>query len=186
MINSDVDSKSDKRRIRNFRLMKTLWLIRHAKSSWNLPELHDSLRPLNERGYRDAHEMASRLNKSDAKPDLIISSFAVRAYSTAVIFARELGYDTGKILLTDRLYETSAQEYFKFVIGLPESAGNVAVFGHNPSISLAVNLLSDTEAFDMPTCCIAELKFKVTRWDQCDTTSGKLEMLDYPKNISQG
>lgn len=169
-------------RIRNFRHMKNLWLIRHAKSSWNLPELHDSLRPLNERGYHDAHEMSSRLKKLHAAPDLIVSSFAIRAYSTAVIFAKHLGYDTEKIRLTNELYETSPQHYFKLVTSLPESVDNVFLFGHNPSVSLTVGLLSDTEPFDMPTCCIVHLKFKVTRWDQCDTTSGKLEMLDYPKN----
>lgn len=162
--------------------MKTLWLIRHAKSSWNLPELHDSLRPLNDRGYRDAHEMSSRLKKTGATPDLIVSSFAIRAYTTAVIFARHVGYATEKIRLTDELYETSAHRYFNLITSLHESVDTVFVFGHNPSISMTAGLLADTEPFDMPTCCIARLKFNVTRWDQCDTTTGKLEMLDYPKN----
>jgi phosphohistidine phosphatase len=162
--------------------MKTLWLVRHAKSSWNLPELHDSLRPLNERGYRDAHEMSARLKKTGAAPDLIVSSFAIRAYTTAVIFANQLGYKTEKILLTDELYETSPQRYFNLITSLPESVNAVFVFGHNPSVSATAGLLSDTEPFDMPTCCIAHLKFNVTRWDQCNTATGKLELLDYPKN----
>ncbi len=162
--------------------MKSLWLIRHAKSSWTLTDLHDSYRPLNERGYRDAQEMSLRLKKAGVKPDLIVSSHGVRALSTALIFARQLGYAQSAIRIVERLYESTTTEYMKTIGEFPNEVNTVLLFGHNPTISDTVNLLTGAEGMALPTTGIAKIVFKHSTWMECADQSGKLELLDYPKN----
>lgn len=165
--------------------MKSLWLIRHAKSSWSLNDLHDSLRPLNERGYRDAENMSARLKSSGTQPDLIVTSFAVRAYSTAVIFARQFGYATQNIKIVDRLYESTTNDYLKTISELSDKASTVFLFGHNPVISNTVAVLSGSEGIELPTTGIARIAFKHDTWKLCSERSGKLEVFDYPKSGNQ-
>ena len=88
--------------------MKTLFLIRHAKSSWDDTALPDKDRPLNDRGKRDAPKMGKRLAKRDVKPDLILSSPAKRALTTAEIIAKKLDYKLKDIVVDDRLYAGAA------------------------------------------------------------------------------
>ena len=95
--------------------MKTLLLIRHAKSDWTFPGLADIDRPLNERGYRDAPLVADELIKTKHIPDLIITSPAVRAATTAMIMARKFEYDPATIQLEKRLYETTPKEYMRIL-----------------------------------------------------------------------
>lgn len=162
--------------------MKSLWLIRHAKSSWNLDDLDDSLRPLNDRGYRDAIDMSARLKKPGIKPDLIVSSYGIRALSTAVIFAKQLGYHPEKIRIVDRLYESTTGEYQKTIGEFPESASTVFLFGHNPTISTVAAILSGTQGIEMPTTGMVQIVFGNSTWKECSQNPGKLELFDYPKS----
>jgi len=165
--------------------MKSLWLIRHAKSSWSLNDLNDSLRPLNERGYRDAMNVSARLKSSGVLPDLMVTSFAVRAYTTAVIFAKQFNYPTQQIQIVDRLYESSTADYLKTISELPDQTATVFLFGHNPIISDTVAVLSGAEGIELPTTGIAKIAFKRDTWRLCSDHSGKLEVFDYPKNGTQ-
>ncbi|HTF04765.1 MAG TPA: histidine phosphatase family protein [Bacteroidia bacterium] len=162
--------------------MKNLWLIRHAKSSWGHVDLHDSFRPLNERGYRDAQEMCARIKKSGVSPDLFVSSFAIRAYSTAVIFAHGMKYPQGNIRLTEQFYESTAANYVKVIQALPDQAETIFLFGHNPTISQALELLAGLEHQELPTSGAAHIVFNKDSWAECAARSGKLVLLDYPKN----
>src|SRR4051812_22854209 len=117
--------------------MKIIYLIRHAKSSWDLNDLPDIDRSLNERGFRDAHLMGGKLSEKGVNPDLIISSPAVRAITTALIIARKIHYPEDKIILRKSLYETSSAEYLKEIAQLKESINSVMLFGHNPIITEA-------------------------------------------------
>lgn len=164
-------------------MSKNLWLIRHAKSSWNQGEIHDSFRPLNERGYRDAQDMAIRLKKASVVPDLIISSHAIRAYSTAMIFAHVLKYPEGNIRIIPKLYASNPASYLNVIQNLPDQYHHVFLFAHNPTISQTMELLGGLEHQELPTTGIAHIAFgNCATWADCAERSGKLMLLDYPKN----
>ncbi|RMD75414.1 MAG: hypothetical protein D6818_01735, partial [Bacteroidetes bacterium] len=112
--------------------MKHLYLIRHAKSSWDYPELRDIERSLNKRGRRDAPFMASLLHGKGVRPDLLLSSPATRAYSTAVYFAEALGYPVEQIRVEPVIYHGGEDDILALVRGLDDQLGTVLLFGHNP------------------------------------------------------
>src|SRR5450631_3680242 len=114
--------------------MKTLILVRHAKSSWEDAALPDKERPLNERGKRDAPDMGKRLAKRDVKPELILSSPARRAFATAKIIAKSLGYKLKNIVVDDRLYPGAADEILNSIHRLDKQLDRVMIVGHNPAL----------------------------------------------------
>lgn len=163
--------------------MKTLFLVRHAKSSWENFRLSDSDRPLNEQGERDAPRMGKRLASRGVKPDVLISSPALRAHSTAIKIAAEIGYPEEDI-------QTKAKLYFEGISGMLDiirslnSAVNVAMlFGHNPTMTQAVNSLAQAAIGNVPTCGIAEIQFDVESWQDVDEVLGTMQLFDYPKRI---
>ena len=115
--------------------MKTLFLVRHAKSSRDEPALQDKDRPLNDRGKRDAPKTGVRLAKRDVKPDLILSSPATRAFKTAKIIAKELDYNLKDIVLDERLYAVGVDDLLDVVRGLGDKLERVMVVGHNPELT---------------------------------------------------
>jgi phosphohistidine phosphatase len=157
--------------------MKTLYLIRHAKSDWDNPLLRDIERPLNNRGYADANTMARRLKT----PDLIISSPAVRALSTALIFARHVNYEVNSICIKQELYDTSVKDYLTVIKNIPDTVETVFLFAHNPIISNTAESLSKGLPNEMPTCSIAGISFAVDSWSSVKHKSGDLILFDYPK-----
>ena len=171
-----------------FCLLKTLYLVRHAKSSWNIPGLGDIDRPLNERGYSDAHEMAKRIRKKNSSQgagssgNIIISSPAIRAVSTALIFARTFSIDPSRVHLHPLLYDTSSKHYQSVIASLQDEFNNAFVFGHNPVITETANLLGGTELVDMATCGIVGIEFDVLTWKQAAEADGQLIFYDFPKN----
>lgn len=158
--------------------MKTLYLIRHAKSDWNNSLLRDIERPLNNRGYADANVMGARLKT----PDLIISSPAVRALSTALIFARHVKYNANNISIKQELYETSVKEYLSVIKHFPDTAETAFLFAHNPTISDTAEALTKAGIpNEMPTCGIAGISFNSDSWSSIKQKSGELLLFDYPK-----
>jgi phosphohistidine phosphatase len=128
--------------------MKTLFLVRHAKSSRDDPSLPDRVRPLDDRGRLDAPKMGKRLAKRDAKPDLLLSSPALRALTTAQLIAEEIGYKRKDIVVDDRLYASSADDLLAVIRALDKKLNRVMLFGHNPEFTdLAHWLSSDTKAW---------------------------------------
>jgi phosphohistidine phosphatase len=160
--------------------MKTLFLIRHAKSSWDDPALSDEERPLNDRGRRDAPRMGERLAKRDVKPDLILSSPAVRALSTAEILAKKLDYRRKDIVVTERLYAVDADELLDVIHHLADRVERVMLFGHNPELTELAHRLSG-EITHMPTCAVAEFTFDAKSWSKIGTLKPAEVRLDYPK-----
>jgi phosphohistidine phosphatase len=163
-------------------MSKNLWLIRHAKSSWSHGELQDNFRPLNERGYRDAQEMSARMKKNEIMPDLIICSPAIRAYSTAMIFADVLKYPHGEMRIIKKLYGAATTDYLSAINALPDQYNTVFLFAHNPTISQTMELLAGLEHQELPTCGVAHIQFAHESWAACAAHSGKLMLLDYPKS----
>jgi phosphohistidine phosphatase len=143
--------------------MKTLFLVRHAKSSRDDPGLSDQERPLNDRGFRDAPKMGARLAKRDVKPDLILSSPAVRARTTAELMARKLGYKVKDIVLDERLYSAAPDDVLDVIHELGDKPKCVMVFGHNPELGQLVSRLSRKDT-DMPTCAVAEFSYDIKSW----------------------
>lgn len=162
--------------------MKTLLLIRHAKSSWADLGQKDFDRPLNERGKKDAPEMAKRIKERGVKPDLIVSSPARRAKKTARYFAEEFGIDKEDIFLADRLYETATNDYQDVVGSLPDKHNVVLLFAHNPTLTSFANMLSNIRIDDMPTCSVFAVSIDCTRWKDFANSPKRFLFFDYPKN----
>jgi phosphohistidine phosphatase len=143
--------------------MKTLYLVRHAKSSRDDPAIADRDRPLNDRGERDADAMGRRLAGRGVKPERLLSSPARRALATAKRFADGLGVARAAIVLDDRLYASSAGELLAVIQALDDRWHSAMLFGHNPETSELAGRLSG-RFVDLPTCAVVELRFDTTRW----------------------
>jgi len=164
--------------------MKTLYLLRHAKSSWSFDELSDQERPLNDRGRDDAPAMGQALAKRRICPDLIISSPAVRALSTAVLVAREMQYPHDKIVVEPGIYGTDVDGLVDIIHGLPDSADSVLLVGHNPTITETANALSPTSFNEMPTAAVVCLRFSCSTWEDVSKPNAEFYFYDYPRNVS--
>jgi len=143
--------------------MKTLFLIRHAKSSWDDTALPDKDRPLGDRSRRDAPKMGKRLAKRDVKPDLILSSPARRALTTAEIVAKKLDYKLKDIVVDDRLYAGAVHDLLNVIHKVGDKLERVMLFGHNPELTELAHRLS-SEITHMPTCAVAEFTFNAMSW----------------------
>lgn len=162
--------------------MLRLTLIRHAKSAWDDPALSDFERPLNPRGQRDAPVMAQRLLNMRRLPDRLVSSPALRALSTARVFAKALGVQADAIELEPRIYEASRKALADIVRALEPGARHVALFGHNPGFSELARWLATCPFTEMPTCAIAQLELQIGAWDELGAGCGKLANYLYPKD----
>jgi phosphohistidine phosphatase len=163
--------------------MKRLTLVRHAKSDWSLPDQQDWDRVLNKRGQQDAPEMARRLRAQKLKPDLILTSPAVRAITTASIMARELKVPGHRMRQDERLYLAGPRQIFEVLKELAGDASHVMIFGHNPGITECANQLSAGEQIDnMPTCATFSARFEIDEWPRLEWGSGLDAEFDYPRN----
>jgi len=160
--------------------MKTLYLSRHAKSSWRDPELSDIERPLNKRGKRDAPFMGKLLAEKGINPDLIISSPAKRASSTAKIIASELNYDKEKIIFDKNIYEGTGRRLLEIISEIKEKYNFVMLFGHNPGLTVLSNNLSDRFIDNIPTSGVVALEFS-TSWEEIELNSAGFIFFEYPK-----
>lgn len=162
--------------------MPLLTLIRHAKSSWDYPELSDFERPLNERGRRDAPRMATRLARELRAPLTLISSPATRALSTARVFAEALAVDFDAVRIEPRIYEASRRALLELVKALPDDSPKVLLFGHNPGLSELAQTLTDCPFDEMPTCAVVQLQIEGRSWKQLAPGKGRLLSYQYPKD----
>lgn len=160
---------------------KILYLVRHAKSSWKDASLGDMERPLNKRGRRNSPVMGKRMLEQGHKPELLISSPANRALSTARNIARELGIDEAEIVSDENLYFSGAQGMQSVLASVDDRHRKVMLIGHNPAMTFLMNRLGNTNIFNMPTCAIAIIGFDMASWADLYSTSGVLLGYDYPK-----
>jgi phosphohistidine phosphatase len=159
--------------------MKSVWLIRHAKSSWKVADLADVERPLNKRGNRDAPFIGKLLKKVGVQPDLILTSTAVRAHETGRLIANELHYPEDKIVVDERLYLAGVEEILNLIRTIDQSVSKLTVVGHNPGLTRAANAMSNFGIEKMPTCSVVGIDFNVSSWKEVAT--GTLTMYEYPK-----
>lgn len=163
--------------------MKTLFLIRHAKSSWDDATLKDFDRPLNKRGHQNATEMANRLKKDEITFDKILSSPAIRAKTTAIYFAEILEIPAIKVEFIASIYESYEDNIIQLVCNTSNSINSLAIFGHNPTFTMLANIFSETPIMNVPTCGIVAIQFNTEDWRNFFEASRKMLFFDYPKNI---
>lgn len=163
--------------------MKTILLIRHAKSSWENFTVSDADRPLNERGKKNAPEMAKRLLKKKIKIEAFISSPALRAHTTAQYFAEVYGEAKSNIILVPELYMAGEEAFTRTIQNAPSKAGTIALFSHNNGITEYANRLTTTRIDDMPTCAVFAVKCKIDNWQDFTVGNNEFYFFDYPKSI---
>ncbi len=163
--------------------MKKLCIIRHAKSSWDIGVLNDFDRTLNERGHKNAPEMAKRLLDKNVAIDAFISSPANRAFTTASYFAKAYNKTEKDIIQIPKLYHADVDAFFETIENIDDSFNNVAVFSHNPGITEFINLLTKTKIDDMPTCGVFAVEVDAASWKGFKKASKKFLFFDYPKAV---
>jgi len=161
--------------------MKKLLLVRHAKSSWDYNELTDLERPLNKRGRRDAPFMAKVLSQQGFSPDLLISSPANRAVTTAKFFCEYLNFHFKNVKIESKLYDATSDEIMEVICGVKNSFNNIMLFSHNPGLTELADHLSDKPIDNIPTCGIVAFGFNITSWEQINNNNSKLLFYEYPK-----
>ncbi len=163
--------------------MKTLYIVRHAKSDWGDESLKDVDRHLNSRGYADAYLMSTLFGKQYPVPELLLSSPAIRALSTALIFARTMKYNEKRIQLKREIYEAHESTLHDLIAGFDESFSTVMLFGHNPGLTDLFNSLSDQFIDNIPTCGIMGLSFDTNTWNKINSVQGETLFTLFPKEI---
>ncbi len=164
--------------------MKTLYLARHAKSSWKYEELSDFERPLNSRGRRDAPLMGAVLNRMNIKPDLIISSPASRAITYARILAEHVGYPLKRLRTDERIYEATPDDLLEVIHSVSDRHAALMLFGHNPSLTWLSNSLSNYRIDNIPTSAIVAVEFDVEHWTDVVGHSGTVVFFEYPRKYT--
>lgn len=162
--------------------MKTLLVLRHAKSSWREAGLADHDRPLNKRGQHDAPRMGRLLRQQDLVPDLIISSSAVRARKTAQLAIEAMDYN-GELRLEREIYAAEPEAYLDVLQALPDAFERVMVIGHNPGLEELLELLTE-DWQRLPTAALAQVELDLDTWqDLSDETPGRLVHLWLPREL---
>ena len=159
--------------------MKTLFVLRHAKSSWNVIDLSDFERPLNERGFKTAPLMGDVMRKNNFQPELILSSPAKRAEQTATLVKRsaEIG---GEIRFDERIYEASPARLLEVIGEQNGQCDSILLVGHNPGLEGLIKFLTN-ELQPMPTAALAVIDLEIESWNEINSSKGKLRKLIKPK-----
>jgi phosphohistidine phosphatase len=164
--------------------MKTLLLMRHAKSSWKNKELSDEERPLNKRGIKDAPRMGALLREKELIPEKILSSSARRSRETAEMVASSVDY-TNEVDYLDNLYMAEAEEYIKVLQQLPNDFERVMVIGHNPGLETLLQVLSG-RIESLPTAVLAHISLPITKWAELNgETEGEVIEIWRPRELSK-
>lgn len=163
--------------------MKTIYLVRHAKSSWDNGALRDIERPLNERGLKDAPMMAKMMHNRRVQPDLIVSSPAIRALTTAAYFKIELGVAAEDFWIRDEIYEAMSMTIVQLIGTLPESVETVMLFGHNPTFTDVANLFSKNYIDNVPTCGVVCIKSEAANWPSVSAQNSTVAEVFFPKEL---
>ena len=166
--------------------MKNLTLVRHAKSEWNCPGANDHDRPLNKRGLRAAPQIGSYLHKRGSKPDIVLSSTALRAITTAQLIAGELDAAQEQIQPVEELYLASIPDYERIIGSIDDTAGNahVMIVSHNPGThEFAHHLTGENEIERFITCAVAIIELNIDHWGEIGPGCGRLKHFVTPRDL---
>lgn len=165
--------------------MKTLYLVRHAKSSWDFPDLTDKERPLNKRGNRNAPVMAEYLKKRMSSPDIFICSPSQRTKETANYFLKAFDKNRNQMIYEEDLYHAYENDFEKVISHINNSHDSAMLFAHNPGITDYVNELTNRFIDNIPTCGVAAIDLDIDMWGDIKRAKGELMFYYYPKGIKQ-
>ncbi len=163
--------------------MKTLTIVRHAKSSWKDASLSDRERPLNRRGTRDAPVMGRRIKAHGIRPSLIISSPAVRAWTTAKVVAAEIGYPKEFLQREPGLYLASLDQILDIIIAQDDGFNSLMLFGHNPGLTDLVNYVQPGLTYNLPTAGVVSVGLHQDNWNLYEQPATELLVHDWPKKL---
>lgn len=164
--------------------MKTLLLLRHAKSSWHDAGLADFDRSLNKRGLKAAPLMGRYLRRKKIDMQIVLSSPAERARQTASLVIAAAASDPKLLRYDERIYAASAARLLEIVSQIEESADTALLVGHNPGLSDLVLMLTG-EVHHMPTAALARISLNVDKWRGVRAGCGGLDWLVKPKQIER-
>lgn len=160
--------------------MKTLYLVRHAKSSWK-HDVDDHKRPLKNRGERDGRLVSKKVKTEIDPPQKIISSDATRAFSTAQFFKKALNVPDANFQTTHELYDFSGQNVMRIIKNLDNNLDSVMIVGHNHAFTSVANMLGNRYIENVPTCGFVMLEFDEKKWS--DITTGKTVKTIFPRDL---
>jgi phosphohistidine phosphatase len=163
--------------------IKTLYVVRHGKSSWEQAGVDDIDRPLKERGIRNAYEIAEIVNKSYPKPDCLITSPAARALSTALIFSRMLATKTEQFIIRESLYLANVGDIESLLFEQSNKWNTIMIFGHNPGFTDFVNQYSYLGLENLPTAGLVYMQFKAAGWSDIDKNNLLTCSTEFPNEI---
>jgi phosphohistidine phosphatase len=163
--------------------MKTLLLVRHAKSSWSYPELPDEQRPLLEKGKKRTKKVIDYLLENDVRVDLIITSHAVRAHETARIIAHALGFPEDKIIVSKQVYHASAEKLYDQFFDLSDDIDTIMMVGHNPTFTNFANQFLEEKIDWLPTSGIVSITFKTDFWINLPMAARQTNFVVAPKEL---
>ena len=164
--------------------MKNLYLTRHAKSSWGNPGLADIDRPLNSRGKKAAPSMGKLIMDKGEKPELLVSSPANRAFSTAKVFASAMGLHETDVLIKDTIYGAGVHQLLNLVQDVDDLYNSIMLFGHNPTFTSFGNMVSGENIMNIVTCGVVRIDFEFSSWKNIDFNSGRMIYYEYPKKYT--
>ena len=163
--------------------MKTLFLARHAKSSWELPEVDDLDRPLIEKGLIKTQKTIAFLLKNEVSIDLILSSHAKRALETAKLYANALKYPIQNIEVNTSIYFSGPENLFSVIYAVPETIRSLMIVGHNPTMTQFANCFVDKLIEYMPTSAIVAIEFKTNKWTDIELANRKTKFIVFPQKL---
>ena len=165
--------------------MKTVYIVRHAKSSWEYRGIEDIDRPLKKRGILDAHLLSGILKDRIIRPDIFVSSSANRALHTAMIFAENFTYPLANLKIKKSLYSFSDGYLIKTIMALDDAFDTVMVFSHDHGISTFVNKFGSKRISHVPTCGVIGIQFDIKHWKSINKNKtikkGKTILFETPK-----
>lgn len=165
--------------------MKTIFIVRHAKSSWNTTDIPDEKRPLMEKGKKRTKKVIDYLLSNNIKVDYIISSQAVRAHETAKIFAHALKYPVEDIRIDSQIYHADGDALLNQFYDLPERFNTVMIVGHNPALTDFANLFLESPIENLPTSGVVSISFDTDHWDKVPVASRKTNFILFPKEMAE-
>lgn len=163
--------------------MKTIYIVRHAKSSWDEPGLTDHDRPLIATGIKKTKLIIDFLKKKKVFPDLIITSSAMRAKNTAFLVAKDLGYPLDQIIIDEKMYHASPDSILDALYTLSDDISSVMIFGHNPTLTYFVNQYLEPPIINLPTSGVVAIEFATEKWTEIGASKYRNRFKVFPKML---
>lgn len=163
--------------------MKTIYIARHSKSSWDEPGLSDHERPLNATGIKKTKLIIDFLKKKNVYPDLIITSSATRAKNTAFLVAKGLGYPLAQVVIDEKMYHASQDSILMGLYTLDDNINSVMIFGHNPTLTYFVNQFLDPPIINLPTSGVVAIEFATEKWVEIGSAKYRNRFTVFPKML---